>query len=204
MLYDIHTYDLKPRTVAELEGRVAEVLPKRLEISPLGGFWHTEAGPLNQIIHIWPYENMAHRTASRALMNSRNVWGSLEAEYIVNMQSEICEPAPFSRPLQAAELGPLYEMRTYTYRPGDINAVLDSWSEVIGEREKYSPLVGAFYSVSGSMDRWTHIWAYQSFEQRLKVREETLAKGIWPPRSPVTPLHQESKILLPAVFSPLR
>ena len=56
MLYDFHTYDLKPRTVAELEERVAEVLPMRLEISPLGGFWHTEAGPLNQIIHIWPYE----------------------------------------------------------------------------------------------------------------------------------------------------
>ena len=63
MLYDFHTYDLKPRTVAELEERVAEVLPTRLEISPLGGFWHTEAGPLNQIIHIWPMK--AWRTARR-------------------------------------------------------------------------------------------------------------------------------------------
>ena len=204
MLYDFHTYDLKPRTVTELEERVAEVLPKRLEISPLGGFWHTEAGPLNQIIHIWPYEDMAHRTASRALMQSRNVWGSLADEYVVNMQSDIFLPAPFMRPLGEVELGPLYEMRTYTYRPGDISRVVAAWGDAIEEREKYSPLVGAFYSVSGSMNKWTHIWAYESFEQRMRVRDETRAKGIWPPSSPAVPLYQESKILMPAEFSPLR
>lgn len=204
MLYDFHTYDLKPRTVAELEARVAEALPKRLEISPLGGFWHTEAGPLNQIIHIWPYKDMAHRTASRALMHSRNVWGSLADEYVVNMQSDIFLPAPFTRPLGEVELGPLYEMRTYTYRPGDISRVAAAWGDAIEEREKYSPLVGAFYSVSGSMNKWTHIWAYESFEQRMRVRDETRAKGIWPPSSSAVPLYQESKILMPAEFSPLR
>ena len=204
MLYDIHTYDVKPHRVAELEKRVAEVLPSRLEISRLGGFWHTEAGPLNQIIHIWPYQNMAHRTASRALMESRNVWGSLNAEYLVNMNSEIYQPAPFMRPLGDREIGPIYEMRKYTYRPGDIPRVIDVWGDAIAEREKYSPLVGAFYSDGGSMNLWTHIWAYESFEQRMRVREETRKRGIWPPNSAATPLHEESKILLPAKFSPLR
>ncbi|MYC06917.1 MAG: NIPSNAP family protein [Chloroflexi bacterium] len=204
MLYDIHTYDVKPRAVAELEGQVAEVLPTRLEISPLGGFWHTEVGPLNQIIHIWPYENMEHRTASRALMNARNVWGCLGAEFLVNMQSDIYLPAPFMRPLGEAEFGPIYEMRTYTYRSGDISKVIDAWGDAIEEREKYSPLVGAFYSDAGSMNRWTHIWAYESFEQRMQVREETRERGIWPPTGAARPLQQESKILLPAEFSPLQ
>ena len=204
MLYDFHTYDLRPRTVPELEERVAEVLPKRLEISPLGGFWHTEAGPLNQIIHIWPYESMAHRTASREQMQSRNIWGSLAAEYLVNMHQDIYMPAPFMRPLGEAKLGPIYEMRTYTYRPGDIPQVMKAWADAIDEREKYSPLVGAFYSDGGSMNKWTHIWAYESFDQRLQVREVTRAKGIWPPESSAVPLRQESKILLPAEFSPLK
>ena len=203
-MYDFHTYDVKPQAVDELEARVSEVLPRRLDISPLGGFWHTEAGPLNQIVHIWPYENMAHRTASRALMNSRKVWGSLGADYLVNMQSDIYLPAPFTRPLREAASGPIYEMRTYTYRPGDIPQVIDSWGDAIEEREKYSPLIGAFYSDGGSMNKWTHIWAYESFEQRLRVREETLAKRIWPPNVSVRPIHQESKILLPAEFSPLQ
>ena len=33
MIYDFHTYDIKPRSVPELERGVAEVLPARLEIS---------------------------------------------------------------------------------------------------------------------------------------------------------------------------
>ena len=63
---------------------------------------------------------------------------------------------------------------------------------------------GRFYSDSGSMNRWAHIGAYESFEQRMKVREEVRAKGIWPSSSPVVPLHQENKLLLPAEFSPLQ
>ena len=203
MIYDFHTYDLKPRSVPELERGVAEVLPTRLEISPLAGFWHTEAGPLNQILHIWPYEDMAERDEARREMKARNVWGDL-GDFVVNMQSDIYLPAPFTRPLDAAEVGPLYEIRTYTYMAGEIAQVSDAWGDAIEEREKYSPLVGAFYSDGGSMNRWTHIWAYQSFEQRMIVREETHALGIWPPASPVVPMHQESKLLIPAEFSPLQ
>ncbi len=203
MIYDFHTYDLKPRSVPELERGVAEVLPARLEISPLAGFWHTEAGPLNQILHIWPYEDMAERDEARREMKASNVWGDL-GELVVNMQSDIYLPAPFTRPLEEAEFGPLYEIRTYTYMAGEIAQVIDAWGEAIEEREKYSPLVGAFYSDGGLMNRWTHIWAYQSFEQRMIVREETRALGIWPPASPVVPMHQESKLLIPAEFSPLQ
>ena len=203
MIYDFHTYDIKPRGVPELERGVAEVLPARLEISPLAGFWHTEAGPLDQIVHIWPYEDAAEREEARREMKARNVWGDL-GDFVVNMQSDVYLPAPFTRPLEPADFGPLYEMRTYTYMSGEIAQIIDAWGEAIEEREKYSPLVGAFYSDSGAMNRWTHIWAYQSFEQRMIVREETRDLGIWPPASPVVPMHQESKLLTPAEFSPLQ
>ena len=204
MLYDVHTYDVMPLSVPGLERAVAEVLPKRVAISPLAGFWHTEAGPLNQIIHIWPYENTAHRTASRAIMQSRNIWGELNAEFVVNMHQDIYLPAPFMRPLGEANLGPIYEMRTDMYRPADIPNVIEAWGNEIERRENYSPLVGAFHSDGGTMNLWTHIWAYESFEQRMRVREETRAKSIWPPRISAVPLHQESKILMPAEFSPLQ
>ena len=203
MIYDFHTYDLRPRSVPELEMGVAEVLPARLEISPLAGFWHTEAGPLDQIVHVWPYENSAEREEARMEMKARSVWGNL-GDFVLNMQSDVYLPAPFNRPLEPADFGPLYEIRTYTYMSGEIAQVIDAWEDAIEEREKYSPLVGAFYSDSGAMNRWTHIWAYQSFEQRMIVREETRALGIWPPASPVVPMRQESKLLIPAEFSPLQ
>ena len=43
MIYEIRTYDLKPRSVPEFERRTAEKLKEGRETySPLFGFWYTE------------------------------------------------------------------------------------------------------------------------------------------------------------------
>ena len=54
MIYEVRTYTLRPGTVAEFEERYEKRLPARLKHSPLGGFWHTEFGPLNQVVHVYP------------------------------------------------------------------------------------------------------------------------------------------------------
>ena len=52
-IYEIRTYDLKPRSLPEFEKRTAEKIEGRLKHSKLGGYWRTEVGPLNQVVHIW-------------------------------------------------------------------------------------------------------------------------------------------------------
>ena len=204
MIYEFRTYDLVPRSVPEFEKRFGEKLPGRLEFSPLGGLWHTEAGPLNQVLHIWPYDDMNHRTETRANATGAGAWPPDTSEFVVNMQSDFYLPAPFMQPLGERKIGPVYEIRIYTYKPGDIPQVIEAWGNAIEEREKYSPLVGAFYSDVGALNKWAHMWAYESFEHRMQVREETRAKGVWPPSSPVAPVHQENKLLLPAECSPMQ
>jgi hypothetical protein len=100
--------------------------------------------------------------------------------------------------------GPIYEMRLYTYQAGEIPAVIEHWSKHIAAREQYSPLIGALYSEFGKLNTWMHIWAYKSFEERLRIRAEARQKGVWPVPGGRTPLRQENKILLPASFSPLQ
>ena len=68
MLYEVRTYTLHPGNVAEFEERFAKRLPLREKHSKLGAFWHTEFGPLNQVIHVYPYEDLQQRTAVRAAM----------------------------------------------------------------------------------------------------------------------------------------
>jgi hypothetical protein len=87
---------------------------------------------------------------------------------------------------------------------GAIPKVIDAWSKAIEEREKYSPLVGAWYSEVGDLNRWFHMWAYESFEQRFAVRDETRQKGVWPPPGGIAPLKQANKILMPAACSPIQ
>ena len=54
--------------MAEFEERFAKRLPLREKHSKLGAFWHTEFGPLNQVIHVYPYDDLQQRTAVRAAM----------------------------------------------------------------------------------------------------------------------------------------
>nr|MCH9673264.1 NIPSNAP family protein [Gammaproteobacteria bacterium] len=66
MIYEFRTYTLKPRSLGEFLKRFGEALPKRQTFSPLAAFWHTEIGPLNQVLHVWAYESIEQRNDARA------------------------------------------------------------------------------------------------------------------------------------------
>ena len=66
MIIELRTYTLQPGTVATFEERFAKALPVRAKVSPLAAFWHTEVGPLNRVIHLWPYDDLGARTRQRA------------------------------------------------------------------------------------------------------------------------------------------
>src|SRR5438128_877024 len=83
MIYEMRTYDLKPRSLAEVEKRFGEAYEKRKKYSELAAFWHTEIGPLNQIIHVWGYKDLEERGRIREVAvkegaGDRNVAGRRE------------------------------------------------------------------------------------------------------------------------------
>jgi hypothetical protein len=123
----------------------------------------------------------------------------------IQQTSEVFYPAPFMRPLSPQEVGPIFEMRTYTYKVGAVTNVLKLWEKGIAWREKLSPLVACWHSDIGGLNKLVHVWAYKSFEERQKVRSEAIKDpSRWPPPTQEWLLKQEAKILLPARFSPIR
>lgn len=206
MIIEVRTYQLQPGSVAEVEKRFGDALPKREQLSKLGAFWHTEVGPLNQIIHVWPYESFQHRIETRTESVKTGVWPPPIQEFIVSMESEILLPAPFSPPLEPRDIGPLFEIRSYTLAPGALPGMIDRWKGKIEERVKLSPLAGAWYTELGALNKWVHIWAYKDAGERQRIRGEAVARGIWPPGgSPAgSMLKQENKLVMPASFSPIK
>ena len=205
MIIEMRTYQLKPASIAQFEERFGAALPTRQKFSPLAAFWHTEVGPLNQVIHVWPYDTFEQRMQVRAAASAAPGWPPATREFIVEQKSELFVPAPFSPALEPRQLGGTYEIRMYTYAAGAIPGVIERWSGKIGERVKLSPLVGAWYSEIGPLNKWVHIWAYQDANHRAQVRAEAVAKGVWPPGSaPGVLLKQENMLVVPASFSPLR
>jgi len=205
MIIEMRSYTLKPTTVPAFEERYAAALPGRLELSPLAAFWHSEVGTLNQVIHVWPYADLNERARIRAEAIARGVWPPKTQEFVVDMRSEIFLPAPFSPPLTPRALGGIYEIRSYTIAPGAIPGMIERWSAKIEERVKLSPLVGAWYSELGELNKWVHIWAYKDALERQRIRAEAVARGVWPPGGGAAGivLRQENMLVVPAAFSPL-
>ena len=205
MIYEVRTYTLKPGSVATFEENFAAALPHREKYSKLGAFWHTEIGPLNQVIHVWPYESVEERNSIREEAGKDPNWPPKnDPDMYVSMNSEIFIPAPFMRPLGGDQaLGALYEMRSYTYKVGSINKVIDIWADAVPAREEFSPLVAAMHTDTGGLNKWVHIWAYDDLDQRKNVRAEARKPPTWPPPTREFLISQENKIMVPSAFSPM-
>ena len=204
MIYELRTYMLKPGTIPEFEKRLADVLPHREEFSKLGGIWHTEFGQLNQVVHVWPYEDMAERARARSEASKGGIWPPKLDDILLSMQNEILLPAPFMRPLERRKMGDIYELRIYTYQIGTIPEVIKRWSESIPHREKFSPLAACWYSDIGGLNKWYHLWPYKDLADRDRVRAEASKDPHWPPQTREFLVSQENKLLIPAECSPLK
>ena len=206
MIFEMRTYLMKPGSIPEVEKRWAAALPERLKLSPLAGFWRTEVGSLNQIIHVWPYKDLNERDTIRAKAVQMGIWPPKAAEFILEMESKILHSAPFSPNFQPGQHGNIYEFRTYTYGPGSIPKVIESWSGRIKQRTALSPLIFAGFTDIGALNQWVHVWAYKNMGEREKIRGEAVAAGIWPPprHESVQLLKQQSWLAIPASFSALR
>jgi len=204
-IYEIRTYGLKPGSLAEVEKRFGEGYEARKKYSPLAAFWHTEIGPLNEIVHIWPYADHAERARVRAEAAKDPNWPPKIQDFIVSMHSEVLVPFPAS-PLPApGKLGPVFEMRYYALRAGTLPSTIERWEAKLPERLKLSPLVLVGHIEHGEANRFIHIWAYESLEHRASVRKKAVETGVWPPPGGAeTLLTQANKIMLPAAFSPLQ
>ena len=76
MIVEERCYTLKPGTV---QVYYRDYDPRGLEIQKrilgnLIGYFHTEIGELNQIVHLWGYDSLAERERRRALLAADPAW----------------------------------------------------------------------------------------------------------------------------------
>ena len=205
MIYEIRTYRIAPGSLAEVEKRFGEAYEYRKKYSELTAFWHTEIGPLNEIVHVWGYRDLAERARIRGEAAKDPNWPPKIREFIRAMRSEIVVPFSFVPEVRPGNVGPIFELRYYTLKPGTLPEVANGWEAKLPERMKLSPVVLAGGVEFGTANGFVHIWAYTSLDQRGQVRDEARKKGVWPPPGgPDRLLTQENKILLPSAFSPLQ
>lgn len=204
MIYEIRTYTLRPGAMAEVQERWGAAYPAREKYSRLAGFFRTDIGPLNEIIHIWPYADLAERSRIRAEASKDPAWPPKTAEFIVNQKVEILTPFPFAPEWTPGNDGPIYELRQYTFRAGTLPDIMASWEAALPTRLQFSsPVLLGNVEFGPAVNSFIHMWAYPSLAARDEARRQATATGKWPPPGGRDRyLSQSNKILLPAPFSP--
>ena len=101
MIVEERGYTLKP---GALRIYYEDYDPRGLDIQTrilgnLIGYFHTEIGELNQVVHLWGYDSLAERERRRALLAADPEWQDdlkQSPDIVVKMESRILVPAPFS------------------------------------------------------------------------------------------------------------
>ncbi len=103
MIVELRTYTVKPLRTAEflaLYERAALSLQKKY-LGQLIGFYVSEVGPLNQVVHLWRFDSLAERERRRQQMEEDPGWALYrdalrELDVIVQQETKLLKSVAFS------------------------------------------------------------------------------------------------------------
>lgn len=101
MLYEIRTYRLRNGAIPEylkVVGEIGITIQKK-HLGNLVGYFSSEIGPINEIVHIWGFESLDDRQARRARLGADPEWQAFLPkirDLIVTADNKIMSPAAFS------------------------------------------------------------------------------------------------------------
>lgn len=105
MIVEQRTYTLYPNKTAEYIAHFERegIAIQRPILGRLIGYFSSEIGSLNQMIHLWGYESFEERTRRRAILAADPRWREYVTKniqpLIVRMENKILIPTPYSPPL---------------------------------------------------------------------------------------------------------
>jgi NIPSNAP len=211
MLYELRTYTCKQGTVtdvAKAAGTVAQDIRKN-DYGKLEGYWITDIGALNQVMHLWSYKDLNERAEMRAALSKHPRWTSdyLPVIYpnIVRQETRLLHAVV--GPKTPATMPNLYELRTYRARAGMARPWLELFTKALEVREKYSKLTALWTGDVGQPNEILHLWAYPDLNARNAARANAAQDPGWQAflKNSAGMLDEmHSTIMLPAAHSPLK
>jgi hypothetical protein len=211
MIHELRAYTLVPGTQAQYLKLSAEVGRKIRgdDYGKLEGFWTTEFGTLNQVVHLWTYADLGERERLRQKLQQNEAWTK---EYlpktrpmVLAQENKILVPAvPLTPP---ADTGNVYELRWYRTHVGRSREWIDLFKAVLPAREKYMRRVGVWMTDIGPLNEVVHLWVFRSLDERAAARVKLAQDPEWQAflgKSGPCLAHMQATVLVPAPHSPMK
>ena len=212
MLYELRTYTVKPGTLGDMV-KAASTVSQEIrgnDYGKLEGYWSSEIGALNQVMHLWSYPDYNERARVRGELGKNSRWVN---EYIplirpLIVRQDVRLLNAVRAPVAPASTGNIYELRNYRAKPlGAVKQWLDAFTAALPAREKYSKIVGLWQTEAGQPNEVCHIWAYPSLNARAEARGAALKDPVWQEflgKGSALLDEMQSTIMLPTPHSPLK
>jgi hypothetical protein len=203
---------VKPGTLGDMV-KAASTVSRDIRGNDFGrleGYWSTEIGPLNQVLHLWSYSDFAERARLRAELAKNPRW---TGEYLplirpLLLRQEVRLLNAIRPPVAPASTGNVYELRNYRAKPaGAARQWLDAFTAALPAREKYSKIVALWQTEAPQPNEVCHLWAYPSLNARAEARGAAMKDPVWQEflgKGPAFLEEMHSTIMLPAPHSPLK
>ena len=212
MIYELRTYTVKPGTLGDMV-KAASTVSREIrgnDYGKLEGYWSSEIGALNQVMHLWSYRDFEERARLRAELAKNPRWTSEYTPLIhpLLMRQEVRLLNAVRAPVAPATPGNIYEFRNYRAKTGGaVRKWIEAFTAVLPAREKYSKIVGLWQTEAGQPNEVCHIWAYPSLNARAEARANALKDPAWQEflgKGPPLLEDMHATIMLPAPHSPLK
>ena len=183
MIYELRTYTLKPGaqpTVAQTSAELGRDI-RGDNYGRLEGYWMTEIGALNQVVHLWSYESFEERARLRGELSQNGRWtGEYLPRLLPNLMRQEVRIMNAFVPVKApATEGNIYELRCYRAKPTKVKPWAQAFANIMPVREKYSACSGAWICESGQPNEVCHLWAYPDLNTRVETHAKVMQDPQW-------------------------
>lgn len=133
------------------------------------GAWTVEYGPLSRVVSLW--ERVSGNCVTSGAPGESIDW--------LNPERMGWRLEPQISPHLDRFVAPFVDLRIYCIKPGYKEEILAAFVENLPAREQYSLCAGVWAAKERDRDLMVHLWPYDSFEQRMAVRDKTFADEQW-------------------------
>lgn len=183
-IYEIRTYKVKPKYFKEYIKFTEDHFHLRIKHSKLFGFWSSELGSLNEVTHIWEYDDHEHRRKVRLALANDEEWQKNYIRNVAPMYRSQTNSTMMLLPWSLITLpnkSGIYELQTF-----NMNSHTDIWEGRLKAAMELSSLklkscnsvlVACFTSIFGPHNTVFALWQHESFDNfsfgRLQLLSET-------------------------------
>lgn len=211
MIYELRSYTLVPGKQAEYLKLSSEVgrAVRGDRYGKLEGFWSTEFGTLNQVVHLWNYGDLNERDRLRAALAKNEEWTQgylpqIRPMLLAQENKILSAVVPVTPPTDS---GNVYELRWYRTHVGRAGEWLAHFRAILAVREQYMRRVGLWQTEIAQLNEVVHLWVFRDLNERAAARARLAQEPEWQAfLARATPLLAEmhATVLYPAPHSPMK